>query len=145
MNIKIELVKTKEDYRKVLDIRREVFIEEQNVPENIEIEYEDEAFHVLVSDNGQPIATGRWRKTDIGFKLERFAVLEHLRRKGVGKALVIFILNQIPNDNTIYLHAQEDVIKFYENLGFVIIGDKFLEADIVHAKMIYDNKSKKSI
>jgi predicted GNAT family N-acyltransferase len=43
------------------------------------------------------------------------------------------------------LHAQEDVIKFYENLGFVIIGDKFLEADIVHAKMIYDNKNKKFI
>ena len=77
--------------------------------------------------------------------MERFAVLEHLRGKGIGKALVIFILNQIPNDNMIYLHAQEDVIKFYENLGFVIIGDKFLEADIVHAKMIYDNKSKKSI
>ena len=57
MNIKIELVKTKEDYQKVLDIRREVFIEEQNVPENIEIEYEDEAFHVLASDNSQPIAT----------------------------------------------------------------------------------------
>ena len=145
MNIKIELVKTKEDYQKVLDIRREVFIDEQNVPENIEIEYEDEAFHVLASDNSQPIATGRWRKTDIGFKLERFAVLEHLRGKGIGKALVIFILNQLPNDNTIYLHAQEDVIKFYENLGFVIIGDKFLEADKVHAKMIYNNKNKKSI
>ena len=58
---------------------------------------------------------------------------------------MIFILNQLPNDNAIYLHAQEDVIKFYENLGFVIIGDKFLEADIVHAKMIYNNKNKKSI
>ena len=57
MNIKIELVKTKEDYQKVLDIRRVVFIEEQRVPEDIEIEYEDEAFHVLVSDNDQPIAT----------------------------------------------------------------------------------------
>ena len=77
--------------------------------------------------------------------MERFAVLEHLRGKGIGKALVIFILNQLPNDNAIYLHAQEDVIKFYENLGFVIIGDKFLEADIVHAKMIYDNKNKKYI
>ena len=145
MNIKLELVKTKEDYQKILNIRRKVFIEEQNVSEDIEIEYEDESFHVLASNDNEPVGTGRWRKTDFGFKLERFAVLEHLRGKGIGKQLVLFILNQLSDDNMIYLHAQEDVIKFYENLGFVIIGDKFLEADIVHAKMIYDNKNKKFI
>ncbi len=145
MNIKLELVKTKEDYQKILNIRRKVFIEEQNVSEDIEIEYEDESFHVLASNDNEPVGTGRWRKTDIGFKLERFAVLEHLRGKGIGKQLVLFILNQLSDDNMIYLHAQEDVIKFYENLGFVIIGDKFLEADIVHAKMIYKKKNKKSI
>ncbi|MEC7822419.1 MAG: GNAT family N-acetyltransferase [Candidatus Neomarinimicrobiota bacterium] len=145
MNIKLELVKTKEDYQKILNIRRKVFIEEQNVSEDIEIEYEDESFHVLASNDNEPVGTGRWRKTDFGFKLERFAVLEHLRGKGIGKQLVLFILNQLSDDNMIYLHAQEDVIKFYENLGFVIIGDKFLEADIVHAKMIYKKKNKKSI
>ena len=37
----------------------------------------------------------------------------------------------------IYLHAQESVIKFYKDLGFTIIGSTFIEADIVHAKMIY--------
>ena len=84
-------------------------------------------------------------KDRIGFKLERFAVLQHLRGKGIGKELVNFILNQLPANQTIYLHAQEDVIKFYQNLGFVIIGDKFLEADIVHSKMIYKQKNNKSI
>jgi predicted GNAT family N-acyltransferase len=37
----------------------------------------------------------------------------------------------------IFLHAQESVIKFYKDLGFTIIGSTFIEADIVHAKMIY--------
>ena len=145
MSFKIQLVKTDDDYQKILAVRRKVFIEEQNVSEDIEIEYEKEAVHFLALDNNDCVGTGRWRKTDIGFKLERFAVLQHLRGKGIGKELVNFILNQLPANQTIYLHAQEDVIKFYQNLGFVIIGDKFLEADIVHSKMIYKQKNNKFI
>ena len=116
---------------------RVVFIEEQNVPEDIEIEYEDESFHVLVSDGTQPVATGRWRKTSEGYKLERFAVLKEFRTKGIGRDIVKFVLDQIPSEDMIYLHAQESVIKFYKDLGFTIIGSTFIEADIVHAKMVY--------
>ena len=88
MSFKIQLVKTEDDYQKVLTVRRKVFIEEQNVSEDIEIEYEKEAVHFLALDNNDCVGTGRWRKTDIGFKLERFAVLPHLRGKGIGLSLI---------------------------------------------------------
>ena len=95
MSFKIQLVKTEDDYQRILAVRRKVFIEEQNVSEEIEIEHEKEAVHFLALDNNDCVGTGRWRKTDIGYKMERFAVLKHLRGKGVGKELVNFILNQI--------------------------------------------------
>ena len=137
MNTKIQLVKTEEDYKRVLTIRRTVFIEEQNVPESLEIENEDESFHVLALFGDMSVGTGRWRKTSEGYKLERFAVLKEFRTKGIGRDIVKFVLNQIPSQDMIYLHAQESVIKFYKDLGFTIIGSTFIEADIVHAKMVY--------
>ena len=137
MNTKIQLVKTEEDYKRVLTIRRTVFIEEQNVPESLEIENEDESFHVLALFGNMPVGTGRWRKTSEGYKLERFAVLKEFRTKGIGRDIVKFVLDQISSEDMIYLHAQESVIKFYKDLGFTIIGSTFIEADIVHAKMIY--------
>tara|TARA_X000000368_G_scaffold277884_1_gene220469 strand:- start:2229 stop:2657 length:429 start_codon:yes stop_codon:yes gene_type:complete len=137
MNTKIQLVKTEEDYKRVLTIRRTVFIEEQNVPESLEIENEDESFHVLALFGDMSVGTGRWRKTSEGYKLERFAVLKKFRKKGIGRDIVKFVLDQIPSEDMIYLHAQESVIKFYKDLGFTIIGSTFIEADIVHAKMIY--------
>ncbi|HJO21646.1 MAG TPA: GNAT family N-acetyltransferase [Candidatus Marinimicrobia bacterium] len=141
MNTKIQLVKTEEDYNRVLAIRRTVFIEEQNVPESLEIENEDESFHVLALYGDMPVGTGRWRKTSEGYKLERFAVLKEFRTKGIGRDIVKFVLDQIPSEDMIYLHAQESVIKFYKDLGFTIIGSTFIEADIVHAKMVYKKEN----
>jgi ElaA protein len=57
---------------------------------------------------------------------------------GVGKALVLFILNQLKDEKTIYLNAQESVISFYSKLGFEKVGDIFIEAEIPHQKMIYN-------
>ena len=112
MNAKIQLVKTEVDYNTVLDIRRTVFIEEQNVPESLEIENEDVSFHVLALYENFPVGTGRWRETSKGYKLERFAVLQEFRNKGIGRDIVKFVLDQIPPEEMIFLHAQESVIKF---------------------------------
>ena len=71
MNANIQLVKTEADYNAVLDIRRTVFIEEQNVPESLEIENEDASFHVLALYDNFPVGTGRWRKTSKGYKLDK--------------------------------------------------------------------------
>ena len=51
--------------------------------------------------------------------------------------IVNFILSQISSNKTIYLHAQEAVVDFYKKLGFEVLGEQFLEADILHSKMVY--------
>ena len=114
-----------------------MFVEEQNVPIDIEIEHEDESYHVICYHDDLPVATGRWRKTSFGIKLERFAVLREFRRMGIGKQIVNFILSQISSNKTIYLHAQEAVVDFYKKLGFEVLGEQFTEADILHSKMVY--------
>lgn len=137
MNITIRQAKTKEDYSLSLEIRRKVFIEEQSVPEDIEIEFEDEAIHFIAFVDNIPVGTSRWRRTNQGIKLERFAVLKDYRKMSVGTKMFQAILSDIFDEKMIYLHSQENVIEFYRKLGFKESGDKFIEADIIHQKMYY--------
>ena len=117
-------------------VRTEVFIVEQEVDRAIEFEFEEESTHYLLLEDSVPVTTGRWRHTPLGIKLERFAVLEDERGKGFGMAILKRILDDVLGlEMPIYLHAQESAVGFYENAGFVKIGDPFMEADIVHYKM----------
>jgi predicted GNAT family N-acyltransferase len=78
----------------------------------------------------------RWRKTDKGYKLERFAVLSKFRG-GVGQSLVKAVLADLPADaDYIYLHAQTPAVSLYEKFGFEKSGPKFEEAGIKHYKMV---------
>ncbi len=138
MEIDIKIIETDDDYQSCLFIRKQVFIIGQNIP--VEIELDDDkinATYFLANLSGNPVGTARYRKTDFGIKLERFAVLENARNFGVGKALVLFIINYLKNEKMIYLNAQKSVIGFYEKLGFGQIGDQFYEASIPHKKLIY--------
>ena len=141
MSIKIKIISSKQDLEVAFSIRHAVFVMEQNVPENIEWDkFEKTSTHILACFNEKPIGTARWRETDKGFKLERFAVLENYRSLGVGTALVRFVLKEFKGKNNIYLHAQEHVIGFYKKLHFVGVGDIFYEAGIAHLKMVYNPK-----
>jgi predicted GNAT family N-acyltransferase len=122
-------------------IRKRVFVEEQRVPEVLELDNKDqESTSFLLYKEGEPIATTRVRKTDFGFKIERFAVLKEHRSKGVGgyfiENILLIILEENPKAQ-IYLHAQEAVESFYKNAGFVSVLPKFEEAGIMHVKMRY--------
>ena len=117
-------------------IRYVVFVIGQNCTEELEWEYEEESTHFLVLDNGESVATARHRKTDKGYKLERFAVLESEREKGYGKIVLKAILDDLSDfKGLIYMHAQKQVLPFYEKLGFKKEGDEFEEAGIMHFKM----------
>ncbi len=119
-------------------IRETVFVIEQKVPPEIEYdEFEDSSTHILAVINGNAVGTARWRKTDQGFKLERFAVLANARRQGVGDAMVSFILSRLNARAVIYLNSQVSAIKFYAHLGFLAEGEIFYEAGIPHRKMVY--------
>lgn len=119
-------------------IRYEVFVEGQNCPADLEVADNDVSTHFLATVDGEPAGAARWRKTDKGIKLERFAVLQKYRGLGVGQALVEAVLNDLPKDNGyIYLHSQSHATGLYDKLGFEKVGEEFEEAGIKHFKMVY--------
>ena len=125
------------DLDKVFAIRREVFVGEQNCPPELEWEHEEESNHFLAMADGVPAGASRWRKTDKGYKLERFAVLQKFRGFGVGQELVKTVLADLPADATyVYMHAQLDAIPLYEKFNFEKVGPEFEEAGIRHYKMV---------
>lgn len=135
--IKVSLIRSKDEIKASREIREEVFIVEQNVPEDIEYDaFEATSTHIIATLDGRPVGTARWRMTGDGQKLERFAVLKSARRRGVGAALVQFVLDQIRDDEVAYLNSQVTAIPFYASLGFEATGPVFYEADIPHRKMI---------
>ena len=136
-NIVAKKISNPEDLEKVFAIRRKVFVEEQNCPPELEWEFEDESKHFMGSVNGIPAGAARWRITDKGFKLERFAVLKEFRGIGMGKALVQSVLADLPSDaNYVYLNAQLAAMGLYAQFGFVKEGPQFEEAGIQHFKMV---------
>ena len=121
---------------KAFAIRHKVFVIGQNCPKDLEYEFEEESTHFLLFEDEVPLATARHRKTEKGFKLERFAVLESKRGKGYGRHVLIAILDDLKDfKGKIYMHAQKQVLPFYEKLGFVKEGEIFEEAEIMHFKM----------
>lgn len=139
MQITTAKIEDKQHLTQVWQIRKTVFVEEQGVDESLEYEYEEESHHYLAVAEGFPVGTARWRKTDKGIKLERFAVLKAYRNRGVGASLLLKILAEcVPSEIKIYLHAQETAVAFYANYGFEKQGDAFVEADIKHYLMVFD-------
>ena len=136
MEIKKFTFNNKKFIEMALAIRYEVFVIGQNCPENLEYEFEEESTHFLVIVNNKAVATARHRKTKKGYKLERFAVLESERGKGYGNHVLIAILKDLRDyAGLIYMHAQKQVLPFYEKLGFKKVGEIFEEAGIMHYKM----------
>lgn len=134
--IRVKKISSPEDLEQVFAIRRIVFVDEQHCPPELEWEFEDEAVHFLAECDDEPCGAARWRKTDKGYKLERFAVLKTHRGKRVGEELVRAVLRDLPpGANPVYLHAQVQALPFYEKLGFEKSGPEFTEAGIRHYKM----------
>ena len=119
-------------------IRRMVFVEELGVDATLEYDHEEQASHYLLMLADKPIATARWRETEKGIKLERFAVLPGFRNRGIGEIILKDVLKEvIPLGKTIYLHAQLKAVTFYERNGFIPVGELFTEAGLDHFMMRY--------
>lgn len=136
MEILINKIIDKSQMQKAWDIRRVVFVIEQECPEELEWEFEEESTHYLALLDGKAVGTARWRRTENGFKLERFAVLKEAREKGVGSSLVKYLLNELSGQTEKkYLHAQLTAAPLYAKHGFKPEGENFWEAGIEHVKM----------
>ncbi len=137
-NLVIKKVKSKSDLNKEIKIRNEVFIKEQRVPINLEIDgLDNESEHFLAFLNNKPIGCARIRYNKNYAKLERIAILKIFRKKGFGKKLTQFLIDYCKEKNVskIYIHSQLYVSDFYKKFDFKTIGNIFFEAGIEHVKM----------
>ncbi|HIE78947.1 MAG TPA: GNAT family N-acetyltransferase [Candidatus Thioglobus sp.] len=116
-------------------IRYEVFINEQNVPEELEIDGLDgEAKHVLTFVDGVPMGTGRILSDG---HIGRVAVLKNYRGLGIGKSIMKELIKcaQDMSLEKVWLSSQWHAHSFYLDLGFVCVGEVYKEAGIEHIKM----------
>ncbi|MES2464708.1 MAG: GNAT family N-acetyltransferase [Armatimonadota bacterium] len=129
------------DRRAAMQIRFEVFVDEQKVPPELEPdEYDAEALHLLttVSETGEAVATARIVDKGNGLaKIGRVAVREAWRGQQLGASLMRFALetSKVHGFTIAALDAQTYVIPFYERLGFVAEGPVFDDAGIPHRHM----------
>ena len=127
------------DDKKVLsEIRHQVFVQEQNVPEEMEWDdYDESSIHYLATIDNRVVAVARLKPDG---QLGRMAVLAKFRHQGIGSSLLRFILLDIQDKglSNIYLHAQVSAISFYQKHGFKENGLVFYEANIAHRKMLLE-------
>jgi predicted GNAT family N-acyltransferase len=122
-------------------IRRLVFIDEQRVPEDLEVDDHDRlgdpiADHFLFLVDDQPIGTVRClKKPDGVLKIGRVAVMKEERGKGRGHQMMDLIEASYPTMQRFVLDAQTHAIPFYLKCGYEAIGEDFLEAGIQHRHM----------
>jgi predicted GNAT family N-acyltransferase len=117
-------------------VREKVFIEEQNVPRELEWdEWDERCDHALACDaGGNAIGTARLLPDG---RIGRMAVLKEWRRTGVGGALLLALLDRARSRRMAraVLHAQTQAAGFYRRFGFSERGEVFLEAGIPHVEM----------
>ncbi|PZX50187.1 GNAT family N-acetyltransferase [Algoriphagus chordae] len=141
MSLQVEKITRDDQLKSAFWIREQVFVLEQKVdPKSEYDEFESQSVHFLACLDDKPAGAARWRLTPKGVKLERFAVLEEARGKGVGQALVVEVLKDIKsnakaNGKVIYLHSQLSAVPLYLKFGFEKVGDIFEECNIMHYKM----------
>lgn len=127
-------------YLDALKIRNQVFVKEQGVPLDREIDnYEAYTIHfVLYQDTETPMATVRLLPLEDGkIKVQRMAVLKEFRKKGLGK-VIMEAAETFANEHDyqqLVLGAQLTARDFYQRLGYQAEGDIFLDAGIEHVTM----------
>jgi predicted GNAT family N-acyltransferase len=120
-------------------IRRSVFIEEQQVDEFEEWDDEDKsALHIIVLKNQRAIATARLTQKG---KIGRMSVLKAYRQQGIGSMMLLELIAvaHVKGLKIITLWAQTHAKGFYHKHGFVEHGEEFIDAGILHIKMVYEH------
>ena len=139
-DLTIKLVETEAEMEGALGVRFRVFVGEQQVPMEEELDEVDAtATHAIVLQGGQVVATGRvfYRDEDTAARIGRMAVDFEYRRQGIGGRLLKFLEDEATAQgvSTYILNAQVYVKEFYAAHGYTERGEEFLEADIVHILM----------
>lgn len=121
-------------------LRRVVFIHEQGVPEADEIDdLDNKAVHLLATVDGTPVGTARLLVVGDMGKIGRVCVLKAARGQGVGAALIRSALSEfslMSGVRQVKLGSQTHATRFYEKLGFTVIGPQYMDAGIPHRDMV---------
>ncbi|MDR6124522.1 putative GNAT family N-acyltransferase [Bacillus sp. SLBN-46] len=137
--MKLKVVENQKELEDAFSIRKTVFVEEQNVPLEEEIDqFEDEAVHFVLYNDDFPIGAGRFRVVDGYGKVERICVLKEARKTGAGNAIMNGIEEHALEQglHKLKLNAQTQAIPFYARLGYEIVSEEFLDAGIPHKTMM---------
>jgi predicted GNAT family N-acyltransferase len=137
--LNIKQTATEQELQDAFYVRKQVFVEEQKVPVEEEIDqFEEEAIHVVLYDDQQPVGAGRFRIVDGYGKVERICVMPSHRKSGAGK----IIMNEMENVARrqgipkLKLNAQTQAEGFYQKIGYETVSGEFLDAGIPHVTMI---------
>ena len=137
-DITVKLVETEADMEAAVGIRFRVFVDEQSVPPEIELdEYDAVATHAIALLDGVAVGTGRVIIEDGSARIGRMAVDQSHRRGGMGGLLLRFLEDEAREQGAaeFVLHAQEYVKAFYAGHGYEEHGETFMEAGILHVEM----------
>ena len=146
-DILIKIIKPGKDFSEAMKVRVPVFVEEQGVPQENELDDFDKlSYHAVLFEDGVPVACGRIyiNNKDKTAKLGRVAVLKDRRRRGHGLTVCKKLINIASTQGikNIFLHAQTHSIPLYERLGFKKSGSEFFEENIPHYKMTKELQQK---
>ena len=138
MTLLVRIADLDADMEAIRAIRFTVFVDEQNVPEELEMDDSDpHSIHLLALDNDVPVGTGR---VDVkrGGKIGRVAVIASRRGRGIGAALMS-LAHCVAREHSlgsVWCNAQVSAAPFYERLGYRITSaEPFDEAGIAHVRM----------
>jgi predicted GNAT family N-acyltransferase len=130
-----------------LKIRQKVFVEEQNVPFELERNNNElDDIHVLVYEDKVPVATGKLIINNNEYLIGRIAVLSNMRGKSYGDLVVKMLIHKAfsMGANKVQVHSQLHAVDFYKKIGFECIGEIYKEINIEHITMyINENMIKK--
>lgn len=126
-------------YEDAIHIRKEVFVEEQLVAPELEIDdLEDQTTHLVGYIHSVPVATARVYEKELGtFKIQRVAVIKKARKAGTGQKLMNELETHLRSLDArkMVLDSQDHAIMFYEKSGFLVEGNGFMDAGIPHHRM----------
>ncbi|GBL32167.1 putative acetyltransferase SAR1027 [Methylophilaceae bacterium] len=137
-NLKVEIVKWIDGHTQLKNIREKVFIQEQKVTPELEWDGMDEkAIHFLVFKDEEAIGCARAIVIKSQMQLGRMAVLKEYRGQGAGSTLIekAIVTAKLKQLSSIQISAQCNAINFYVKFGFEVMGDTYLDAEILHRDM----------
>lgn len=141
MSLSVSIASTKQDREICFHLRHEVFVVEQDVPEDMELDEHDEtdAVHFLGYAGTHAVAAARIVMIENSAKIGRMVVVKNARGNNFGVEMMQAMIDyakKTPDCGEVVLDAQVQATAFYERLGFTVCGNEFMDAGITHIHMV---------